>query len=65
MIECDVDGEIFHRDVSDDKLDMDWGEWRGPNDDQWCRYNIFGHRRSAWQEVLRKKKSINYDEVER
>ena len=26
VIEYDVDGEIFHRDLSDDDLDMDWGE---------------------------------------
>ena len=28
VIEYDVDGEIFHRDLSDDDMDMDWGEWR-------------------------------------
>ena len=34
VIKYDVDGEIFHRDLSDDDMDMDWGEWRGPNRDQ-------------------------------
>ena len=65
VIEYDVDGEIFHRDLSDDDMDMDWGEWRGPNRDQWYSYDIFGHRRSARQEALRKKKSISYDETQR
>ena len=60
-----MDGEIFHRDLTDDDMDMDWGEWRGPNRDQWYSYDIFGHRRSARQEALRKKKSISYDQTKR
>ena len=26
-IECKIDGDVFHRDVSSDEEDLDWGDW--------------------------------------
>ena len=52
-IEYDVDGEIFHRDLSDDDMDMDQGEWHIPNHDQWCSHDIFGHLREEEKHQLR------------
>ena len=27
VIECEIDGDTFHRDVSSDEESLDWGDW--------------------------------------
>ena len=42
VIECEIDGEIFHRDLSDDDEECDWGDWRQVNRSQWHSYDVEG-----------------------
>ena len=27
VVECEIDGDTFHQDVSSDEEDLDWGDW--------------------------------------
>ena len=58
VIECEVDGEIFHRHLSSDDEDCDWGDWRAPTRSKWHSHNVRGARRS-----LRKQERISYKET--
>ena len=58
VIECEVDGEIFHRHLSSDDEDHDWGDWKAPTRSKWHSHNVIGSRRSS-----RNQERINYKET--
>ena len=59
-IECELDGEIFHRDASDDDKDCEWGDWQQANRSQWHGYDVEGRCRSK-----RNTKPVNCDQTKR
>ena len=44
IIEYNIDGDIFHRDVSSDEEDLDWGDWKNETRALYHGWNVEGRR---------------------
>ena len=60
VIEYEIDGNIFHRDLSDEDKDCEWGDWIEANKSRWYGYDVEGRRRSK-----RERQHINCDDTKR
>jgi hypothetical protein len=58
VIEYEVDGTIFHRDVDSEDEELDWGEWE--SNAQWHSYDVEGRRRSP-----RIRPTIDYSDTQK
>ena len=58
VIEFEIDGDIFHRHLSPEDEDTEWGDWYNSNKGQWHSFDVEGRRRT-----LRDRKIINYKET--
>ena len=46
VVEYNIDGEIFHRDLSSDEEDLDWGDWEEETNALYHGWNVEGRRMS-------------------
>ena len=64
VIECEVDGEIFHRYLSSDDEECDWGDWKAPTRSKHPSYNVNGVRRSYNGKMGPRRSSRNQERID-